>query len=88
MTHYEPEAAASRKDKLAIDAMLRLDAAGLHKTIFESHVSMCGFAPAVVMLTACRDLGAAAGRLVRYATSGDASGDYRSVVGYAGIAVV
>ena len=40
------------------------------------------------MVTACSQLGAKAARLIRYATSGDVTGDYREVVGYAGIAVI
>jgi hypothetical protein len=50
-------------------------------------ISMCGFGPTVVMLTAAKLLGAASATLVKYATSGDVSGDYESVVGYAGIVV-
>jgi AmmeMemoRadiSam system protein B len=88
MTHYEPQESASRKDSLAIDSILKVDSSDLYRTILDQDVSMCGFAPAVAMLTACRDLGATSGRLIRYATSGDVSGDYRRVVGYAGIAVL
>jgi hypothetical protein len=39
------------------------------------------------MLTAALALGATRAELVRYATSGDVSGDYERVVGYAGIIV-
>jgi hypothetical protein len=39
------------------------------------------------MLAAARRLGAARSELVKYATSGDISGDRERVVGYAGIAV-
>jgi AmmeMemoRadiSam system protein B len=46
---------------------------------------MCGLGPAVAMLTALRVLGAKRSELVRYATSGDVSGDTSSVVGYAGM---
>jgi AmmeMemoRadiSam system protein B len=48
---------------------------------------MCGFGPTVVMLTASKILGATSATLVRYATSGDISGDGESVVGYAGVVV-
>jgi AmmeMemoRadiSam system protein B len=48
---------------------------------------MCGFGPAVVMLTAARQLGAKSAQLVKYATSGDVSGDREMVVGYAGVVV-
>jgi AmmeMemoRadiSam system protein B len=48
---------------------------------------MCGFGPSVAMLTAATRLGAKAATLVKYATSGEVSGDYDRVVGYAGIVV-
>jgi hypothetical protein len=48
---------------------------------------MCGFGPAVVMLTAAKKLGATSAELVKYATSGDVSGDLDTVVGYAGVIV-
>ena len=48
---------------------------------------MCGFGPAVAMLTAAVQLGATRAELVRYATSGDVSGDRNMVVGYAGVIV-
>ena len=87
MNHYESAEVASTKDHLAIDRLLALDPQGLYKVVEESDISMCGFAPAVAVLTACRDLGASSGKLVRYANSGDVSGDYGSVVGYAGLAI-
>jgi hypothetical protein len=39
------------------------------------------------MLTAAKKLGARSAALVKYATSGDISGDRDQVVGYAGIVV-
>jgi AmmeMemoRadiSam system protein B len=46
---------------------------------------MCGFVPATVMVVAAVAQGARRAELVRYANSGDVSGDDRSVVGYAGV---
>jgi len=40
------------------------------------------------MLTAAKRLGATRAELIRYATSGDVSGDRKMVVGYAGVAVL
>ena len=48
---------------------------------------MCGYGPAVAMLTAAKDLGATRAELVRYATSADTSGDRSAVVGYAGMVI-
>ena len=87
MNHYEPHAATERKDKLAIEAILRLDAAELVRRIAEHRITMCGYAPTLTLIAAAQCLGATAGELWRYQTSGDASGDYGSVVGYAGIII-
>jgi len=85
MNHYEDDETTRRKDRKAIDRMLQLDAAGLYEVCRKEQVSMCGLGPAVAMLTAMKRLGAAQGELVHYATSGDASGNTREVVGYAGL---
>jgi hypothetical protein len=87
MSHFESQAATEKRDKLAIDRVLALDDKGLHDTVQENDISMCGYAPTVAMLAACRKLGAKEARLVKYATSGDVTGDYASVVGYASIIV-
>jgi AmmeMemoRadiSam system protein B len=87
MTHYETADGAARKDRLAIEKVMDLDPKGLYRIVLEEDISMCGFAPAVALLVACRDLGVAEGRLIRYACSGDVNGDYQHVVGYAGIAM-
>jgi MEMO1 family protein len=87
MNHYEPDAPTRKKDALAIEKMLALDPAGLYEVVIKHDISMCGFGPAIAMLTAAKRLGATKAELVKYATSGDISGDRQQVVGYAGIAV-
>ncbi len=75
------------KDQIAIEAILNLDARGLYDAVTQEHITMCGFGPAVAMLTAASKFGATTAELVKYATSGDISGDRDTVVGYAGIVV-
>jgi predicted class III extradiol MEMO1 family dioxygenase len=87
MNHYESDTITRVKDRKAIERMLALDARGLWEVVMNEDISMCGFGPTVVMLTAAKLLGATSATLVKYATSGDVSGDYNSVVGYAGIIV-
>jgi len=87
MTHYEPAQAAKEKDHKAIQQILNLDPEGLYRAVRDFDISMCGFGPAVAMLVACKALGASRAELVKYANSGDVSGDYDRVVGYAGIVV-
>jgi AmmeMemoRadiSam system protein B len=87
MNHYESDAITRVKDHKAIERVLAMDARGLWEVVMNEDISMCGFGPTVVMLTAAKLLGATAATLVKYATSGDVSGDYEAVVGYAGIIV-
>jgi AmmeMemoRadiSam system protein B len=87
MNHYESEAITRVKDRKAIERVLAMDARGLWEVVTSEDISMCGFGPTVVMLTAAKILGATAATLIKYATSGEVSGDYESVVGYAGIVV-
>ena len=87
MNHYESEAITRVKDQKAIERVLAMDARGLWQVVMDEDISMCGFGPTIVMLTAAKLLGATAASLVKYATSGEVSGDYEAVVGYAGIIV-
>jgi MEMO1 family protein len=88
MNHYESDVVTRAKDHRAIERILTLDPRGLFDVVTQQDISMCGYGPVVVMLTAARQLGAKSAELVKYATSGDISGDRDMVVGYAGVVVV
>jgi MEMO1 family protein len=85
MTHYESQQSAKKKDSLAIEQMEKLNPRGLYDTVHQNDISMCGYLPATATMIAAKNLGAASGRLVKYATSGDVTQDFSSVVGYAGL---
>lgn len=87
MSHYIPDDAARKRDKMAINRIVSLDPEGLLDTVRKEQITMCGYLPAAIMLFAAKSLGAAKAHLIRYATSGEVSGDYEHVVGYAGIIV-
>jgi hypothetical protein len=87
MNHYESDSITREKDRKAIDRILALDPAGLQEVLTREHSTMCGYGPTIAMLVAAKILGATSAELVKYATSGDISGDRDSVVGYAGILV-
>jgi len=87
MTHYEPQESAQRKDNKAIEAILDLNEDELLKRVDELNISMCGYAPVVSLISAARELGTTGAELVKYQTSGNATADYTSVVGYAGIII-
>lgn len=86
LNHYEDDVTTRHKDRKAVEALLEMDARLLYDTCREKDISMCGLAPAAVMLTAVKALGATRAELVSYATSTDVNGDRKSAVGYAGMA--
>jgi MEMO1 family protein len=88
MNHYESDSVTRVKDRKAIDRVLALDPAGLYDVIRRENITMCGYGPTIAMLTAAKALGAKSAELIKYATSGDVSGERDAVVGYAGIAVL
>jgi len=87
MNHYESDSVTRQKDHMAIEQILQLEPRGLYDAVRRNGITMCGYGPAVAMLTAAKQLGARHAELVCYATSGDVTGDREEVVGYAGIIV-
>jgi predicted class III extradiol MEMO1 family dioxygenase len=87
MSHYEPAARAKEKDSKAINSILNLDPEGLYHVVRDYEITMCGFGPTVAMLAAAKLLGANSAELIKYSNSGETSGDFDKVVGYAGIVV-
>ncbi|MDM7999894.1 MAG: AmmeMemoRadiSam system protein B [Dehalococcoidia bacterium] len=86
-SHYESQASASKKDRMALEAILALEPARLEETVTSYNITMCGPGPVMAMITSCVALGARKASLLRYGTSGDITGDYSQVVGYASVAV-
>ncbi|HWB75637.1 MAG TPA: AmmeMemoRadiSam system protein B [Nannocystaceae bacterium] len=87
MSHYVPAEHARRLDALALARIEALDPAGLHATVEREQISMCGYVPTTVALHCAIANGARHAELVRYGNSGETSGDFDRVVGYAGLTV-
>jgi MEMO1 family protein len=85
-THYEPRDVARKIDANLIEAILRMDVADLYSKVYKYNATACGYGPISAVITASKSMGASSGKLLRYATSGDVTGDYSQVVGYGAIA--
>lgn len=83
MSHYISADRAKKLDWMAIEKMEKLDPEGLYNVVHDNNISMCGVIPATIMLTCAVYLGATEAKCVAYGSSGDVTGDYREVVGYA-----
>jgi AmmeMemoRadiSam system protein B len=87
-SHYVPDEVARRQDLYVIDALKNLDVREFYRRLLETGATVCGYGPIATMCITCQRLGAERGELLQYTTSGDVTGDFNQVVGYAAIAVV
>jgi AmmeMemoRadiSam system protein B len=82
LSHYEDAATASRLDAVVLGYVEALDAGGLMDALEREPRHACGGGPMVSVLRAAAQCGATRAHVLRYADSGDVSGDKSSVVGY------
>ena len=87
LSHYEDAATRRALDAVVIRHVEALDAEGLMDALEREPRHACGGGPMVAVLHAARQLGARGARVLRYADSGDVSGDKSSVVGYMAAAI-
>ena len=84
-SHYVSPEVAHENDHAVIERIVAMDSPGIYKVVEDRGVSMCGYGPVMAAIEATKALGAKAGRLLKYGTSGDVA-PMREVVGYASIA--
>ena len=87
LSHYENASVASTLDAEMLRHVERIDPEGLMAALEREPRHACGGGPMVAVLHAARQLGARHARVLRYADSGDVSGDKSSVVGYMAAAI-
>jgi AmmeMemoRadiSam system protein B len=85
MTHYEPQRNAVAKDMMALKAVEAMDEKRFYSIIEKQNVTACGYGPIAALIVAAKGLGVKEANLLCYKTSGDVTGDYSSVVGYASV---
>jgi MEMO1 family protein len=83
LTHYEPAETARAKDTRLLERVTGMDVDGFYSTLEELQVTACGFGAIATVMRTARSLGLRRGELLKYATSGDTTGDNLQVVGYA-----
>jgi len=82
LSHYHDAAIASALDAVVIDCVSRFDDDGLQLALEAQPDHACGGGPTVAVMRAARLAGARDAVVLRYADSGDVSGDKSAVVGY------
>lgn len=82
LSHYENARTAAALDGVVIDCVHRFDPDLLQGALDKNPRHACGGGPLVAVMRAARALGARDALVLKYADSGDVSGDKSSVVGY------
>ena len=86
-THYEPHSVAMEMDSSVIDAIVDLDEERLYERCERLNCTMCGYGPVASAIVAAKEMKAKEAILLKYATSGETTGDFSRVVGYGSIAI-
>lgn len=84
-THYEPNEFAYKQDKALIEPILKMDVDEFYDVLHDKKVTACGYGAIASTMVACKEIGALKGELLKYATSGDVTGEKSSVVGYGSV---
>lgn len=82
LSHYYPYESAVKLDGVVVQHIQEFDITGLIKNIEQEKCEACGAGPMVTTMMVCKKLGAINSRVLKYANSGDTSGDRSGVVGY------
>jgi AmmeMemoRadiSam system protein B len=87
-THYQHQQIASNNDGQVLDAIRSLNETRFINTVGELNVSMCGYGAVAATIVYSKTKGVKKAEIYKYATSGDITGDYSAVVGYASAGLI
>lgn len=83
LSHFYPQEIAKRLDEEMLKQVESFSPEGVFRAEREDKGYACGLGALAAVLWAAKELGADTVKILRHATSGDVTGDFSSVVGYA-----
>jgi MEMO1 family protein len=88
LSHYHPYEEATSIDRKTLNAIQRWDYLSLSRNFDERIWEACGGGPIVAAMIAAERLGATEAKILKYANTGDVTGDRSRVVGYGAVAFI
>jgi len=82
LSHFHPYDEAVRLDSVVIKDVNSFSPKSLYKDLTSGRCEACGGGPMIAAMIAAKELGADESKVVKYANSGDVTGDKSGVVGY------
>jgi len=86
LSHFHSYEDATRKDKALIAMFEKGNAKAIYDAYVQEKAEACGMGPVLTSILLAGKMGWSGPRLIKYANSGDVTGDRSSVVGYAAMA--
>ncbi|MFH0967023.1 MAG: AmmeMemoRadiSam system protein B [Methanobacteriota archaeon] len=86
-SHYVTAEKARKDDLFVIEALKDLNVREFYNRIYQNRITACGYGPIGTMVEVLKNQGVSRCDLLSYTNSGESSGDYSQVVGYAALAV-
>lgn len=88
LSHFYDQETAEEYDKVMLSEIEAMSPEGVFRAEFSGSGFACGMAAVAAVLWASLKLGADTVKILNYATSGNITGDYSSVVGYGAAAIL
>ena len=83
MSHFHTDEQARAMDKATLSVVKSLDTENFWRQCASRKLEMCGFVPVTTAMFLAKQRGLTGVEVLKYANSGDVTGDYSGVVGYA-----
>lgn len=83
LSHYNTQDMANKLDNFVLEDIDNMDEFKLFEEIIQYNITMCGYGPVITTMSLSKMSGKNNSEILKYGTSGDVSGDFSSVVGYA-----
>ena len=83
LSHFNNQEKANKVDGFVLEDIEEMNEFKLFEEVVQYNITMCGYGPVMTTISLSKKLGKNACELLAYRTSGDVTGDFTSVVGYA-----
>ena len=83
LSHYNNQEKANKVDGFVLEDISEMNEFKLFEEVVQYNITMCGYAPVMTAISVSKRTSKNTSEILAYGTSGDVSGDFTSVVGYA-----
>ena len=83
LSHFNNQEKANKVDAFVLEDIEEMNEFKLFEEVVQYNITMCGYGPVMTTMSLSKKVNKNTSEILAYGTSGDVSGDFTSVVGYA-----